>query len=404
MSKITLNIIENGNPAPADPGGGSVNTGLFTHGIGAPEAAIMLGAVLFLVILSLVLANYTYKKHKKAGRTTRLVHLVERLKTVLKNKKQVFAGLAAIAVVVTISSSTAFMQNTDGDDEETAEGGLALNVSDTDFTIEIDDEPVFAVMPVEVTVEEATEAGYTLTAYANNTSLVSTTNDSNIIPMVTMDEDELAALAENSYGLSLTEPESKDSNVYMSLSTNSSKPTIITDKNYEATEANDTVTLYYGFYVVPGVQAGTYQSSDIKYKATANRTDLAIVTFDGNGLHFNNDETRTSNVVRYATGAVTPYINKYSFTPNINENGVIQVKPLSMISLVLTKFKLMSHIPKAMVVQMMKMTTSLSGRATIQTILQQVISIVRFVLSTTRMVNMSLVLIKTQRPMLMAIR
>ena len=97
MSKITLNIIEHGNPAPADPGGGSVNTGLFTHGIGAPEAAIMLGAVLFLVILSLVLANYTYKKHKKAGRTTRLVHLVERLKTVLKNKKQVFAGLAAIA-------------------------------------------------------------------------------------------------------------------------------------------------------------------------------------------------------------------------------------------------------------------------------------------------------------------
>ena len=67
MSKITLNIIEHGNPAPVDPSGGSVNTGLFTHGIGAPEAAIMLGAVLFLVILSLVLANYTYKKHKKAG-------------------------------------------------------------------------------------------------------------------------------------------------------------------------------------------------------------------------------------------------------------------------------------------------------------------------------------------------
>ena len=60
----------------------------------------------------------------------------------LKNKKQVFAGLAAIAVVITISSSTAFMQNTDGDDEEVAEGGLALNVSDTDCTIEIDDEPV----------------------------------------------------------------------------------------------------------------------------------------------------------------------------------------------------------------------------------------------------------------------
>ena len=142
MSKITLNIIEHGNPAPVDPGGNSVNTGLFLHGIGTTEVAIILGAVLLLAVLSIILANYAYKKHKKAGKTTRLVHLVERLKTVLKNKKQVFAGLAAIAVVITISSSTAFMQNTDGGDEEVAEGGLALNVSDTDFTIEIDDEPV----------------------------------------------------------------------------------------------------------------------------------------------------------------------------------------------------------------------------------------------------------------------
>lgn len=214
------------------------------------------------------------------------------------------------------------MQNTGNSGEEEGEGGLALSVSDTDFTIEIDDEPVFAVLPVEVTVEEATEAGYTLTAYATSTDLVSTANSANIIPMVASDEDELLALADNTYGLSLTEPESKDSEVFTGLSANASKPTVITDKDYEATEANDTVTFYYGFYIVPGVQAGTYQSSDIKYKATANRTDLAIVTFDGNGLHFNNDETRTSNVVRYATGAVTPYINKYSFTPNINENGV----------------------------------------------------------------------------------
>ena len=323
MSKITLNIIEHGNPAPVDPSGGSVNTGLFTHGIGAPEAAIMLGAVLFLVILSLVLANYTYKKHKKAGKTTRLVHLVERLKTVLKNKKQVFAGLAAIAVVVTISSSTAFMQNTGNSGEEEGEGGLALSVSDTDFTIEIDDEPVFAVLPVEVTVEEATEAGYTLTAYATSTDLVSTANSANIIPMVASDEDELLALADNTYGLSLTEPESKDSVVYTTLSTSSSEPTIITDKDYEATEANDTVTLYYGFYITPDIPIGTYRSSDVKYKATANRTDLAIVTFDGNGLYFNNDETQTSNVVRYDTSAVTPYTEKYSFTPNMDDTGTV---------------------------------------------------------------------------------
>ena len=84
-----------------------------------------------------------------------------------------------------ISVSTAFMQNTGNSGEEEGEGGLALSVSDTDFTIEIDDEPVFAVLPVEVTVEEATEAGYTLTAYATSTDLVSTANSANIIPIVT---------------------------------------------------------------------------------------------------------------------------------------------------------------------------------------------------------------------------
>ena len=66
MSKITLNIIEHGNPAPVDPSGGSVNTGLFTYGIGAPEAAIMVSTILVLTIVGMVLATYIFRKCKKA--------------------------------------------------------------------------------------------------------------------------------------------------------------------------------------------------------------------------------------------------------------------------------------------------------------------------------------------------
>ena len=77
MSKITLNIIEHGNPAPVDPSGGSVNTGLFTYGIGAPEAAIIVSTILVLTIVGMVLATYIFRKCKKASKTSKLSPFIE---------------------------------------------------------------------------------------------------------------------------------------------------------------------------------------------------------------------------------------------------------------------------------------------------------------------------------------
>ena len=93
-NNITLNIVEPGSPTP-DPV--VPNTGLFTSGIGGPEATAI-GTVLILTIAAVVVA-FLYRKQKKSGKVTKLVHLVDSTKAVLKSKKRITAGLSAIALL-----------------------------------------------------------------------------------------------------------------------------------------------------------------------------------------------------------------------------------------------------------------------------------------------------------------
>ena len=59
MSNITLNIVEPGSgPTPIDPV--VPNTGLFTHGIGGPEATII--TVSIVAIIAIVALVLYYKK------------------------------------------------------------------------------------------------------------------------------------------------------------------------------------------------------------------------------------------------------------------------------------------------------------------------------------------------------
>ena len=333
MSNITLNIVEPGSPAVPDTSGTvAPDTGLFTGGaggIGAPEATIIAitSAILLLTIAAIVVA-ILYRKHKKQNKTTKLVHLVDSTKAVVTSKKKLTSALTAIALLVSVGTFIALARNavnaTDTDEQAESEddSSLTVDVSSEELTIEVGDEPVFAVLPVEVSVEEATAAGYTLTAYTDSTDLVSTTDESNTIPMIAVEGDELEALTDNTYGLALgEEPTSKDSEVYTSLSTDSSNPTIIKSMtDYTPTEANDTTTIYYGFYITPDIPYGTYTGAEVDYAAKANRTDLAKVTFDGNGLFFDGDENKTTNIVRYEK-TITDRTEAYSHTPNINDEG-----------------------------------------------------------------------------------
>ena len=304
-TNITINIVEPGSDVPVP------DTGLFTHGIGGTETTIIVSAALVtvLVILSIVLTTYMYRKHKKQGRTAKLVHIIDQTKAVVKSKKRITIGLSIIALLVSACTFTAFMLNTNNSNTSAIEGNdteqqtentnnLTINAESKELTIEVKDQPVFAVLPVQVTVEEATQAGYTLTAYTDNTDLVSTTNPNNKIPMVTVEGDEPVALEDNTYGLSLEEPTSKDEGVYTTLSTDQDNPTIIKSMTeYSPTEAEDKTTIYYGFYITPDIPYGTYTNdSEVHYNATINTT---LVTFDGNDLYFDGDEGKTTNEVEY---------------------------------------------------------------------------------------------------------
>ena len=224
-------------------------------------------------------------------------------------------SLSVLAFLVSIGTVAGLLTASEQADET-----ITPVVSGNELTVELGSEPVFAVLPVDITVEEEMPAGYTLTAYTDSTDLVSTTDSSKVIPMVAVDEGELVALTDNTYGLSIAKPESKDEEVYTTLSTDADNPTFITDKDYEHTDPNDTTTIYYGFYITPDTPYGTYTGSDITYDIEANRSDLATVTFDSNGLYFDGDESKNSNIVRYAKGA-TSATEMTSHTLNVNNTG-----------------------------------------------------------------------------------
>ncbi len=330
-SNFVLNIVEPGTPpsptptpTPVDPGAGvdptAPSTGLFTHGIGGPEATII-SAIILLAVAAIVVA-VLYNKHKKQGKATKLVHAVDQCKAIFSSRKRITASLSALALLASAGTLAALLANSGKGNTSAIEGDneLTVDISGDELTVEVGDEPVFAVAEVKATVAEAAVSGYTLTAYAEDTNLVSTTDESNIIPMVAADEGELVALAENTYGLSLAKPESQDDKTYTTLSTDADNPTFITDKDYEETGENDTTTIYYGFYITPDTPYGTYEGSDITYTAVANPA-VATVTFDGNGLYFNGDEADTSNVMRYLPNKPTTQTTVYSHTPNVNDAG-----------------------------------------------------------------------------------
>ena len=273
------------------------DTGLFTHGIGGTEATII-GSVLFLV-LSSIIVTILYKKHIKQGKVTKLVHIINQCKTVFTSKKRITTSLSALALLASVGTLAILLAHSGKSNTNAAEGNesssLTLDVDSEELTIEVGDTPAFAYLPVKLTVEEATQAGYTLTAYTDSTDIVSTTDPDNIIPMVAIPEpiepneegvgkgwSPVTTLTDNTWGLSLEQPQDQNSEVYTTLSTDQSNPTILKSiDDYSETEENDTTTIYYGFYITPDVPKGIYEGSSINYSVVPNY--ITALSFNGNG-------------------------------------------------------------------------------------------------------------------------
>ena len=300
-SNITIHIVEPGDITPVP------DTGLFTHGVGGKEAAII--TIFSLAIIASLFAIYYYhKKHKQA-------------------KKHSAIGLFILALLASLGTFTAFILNSSQSnisavdlDEQSA--NLIVDAEDTEITVELDNEPVFAYVPVKVTVPKATESGYTLKAYSEHPTLSSDTTDKTI-DLITIPEDGsenantlTTALLNNTWGLSLEQPTSQDNQIYYSLPNNLDDAIVIKSIK-DTTPANDETIVYYGFYITPDTPYGTYTGAVINYEA---EMTMATVIYNGNGLYFNNNPEQTTNDVDYITG-ITEKTVKYSHTPNVNDEG-----------------------------------------------------------------------------------
>ena len=153
-SNITVHVVEPGsNIVP--------NTGLF---MGGSNTSILLSVILVLIILAQIPIFIYAKKYNKRIRLSRIFEV----------KTSIFP------VFISLLTLTALIE-TNINATDINESDSPITVDNTDLTIELGNEPVFAYMPVTIRFKEATPAGYSLTARTDSTELVSITDSTNKI-------------------------------------------------------------------------------------------------------------------------------------------------------------------------------------------------------------------------------
>ncbi len=202
------------------------------------------------ILLVIVFCCVFYKRWKKQG-LTRLQLISRSLLLAMTS-----FGLTFLALVF-VQNSTENILGASTNSE------LAVSVDDVDIYVELGDEPVYKTASGTITVNQATTVGYTLSAYTSSSDLISTTDDNNIIPGIIATEP--SVLSDNTWGISLTTPDSKDSAVWQTLSVAEQNALMLKDI-IGNTSVGDCTTVYYGVYVTPDTPAGTYVTT-VNYNA-----------------------------------------------------------------------------------------------------------------------------------------
>ncbi|MBR2796014.1 BspA family leucine-rich repeat surface protein [Candidatus Saccharibacteria bacterium] len=202
-------------------------------------------------------------------------------KMFFKKRKMAF-GLMALAL---ISGGVVFtaLNYTEGSVQPAIahgdENALNITTEDTNITINLEDGPVYAVAPNTVKVNASTNNGYTLSVYTENSKLVA--DNGGVIESVD-DSSGLVVLGENTWGISLAEPEGHEAATWQALPA-SQDAALIIKNTANATAANDETTIYYGVHVTPDLPEGVYESGVINYVAVANAATHFTIVFDANG-------------------------------------------------------------------------------------------------------------------------
>lgn len=279
MTQIRVNVKPAPEPEPGvDEDDSTVtvpSTGIFgaldTGGNGSNGSnhlAAPVFSVVFMVLAIIVLAAYLAR---------RASHLEN--PKLSKHAKGVVTGLLLIVTSFLVFSLLKLSDNSllvhAVDTDNTDANTLSVTAEDIDIDIELEDEPIYATGKSIVTVQSATKAGYTLVAYlsGDTADLVNKTNPSAANKIAGLSSEPNQSLTANTWGVSLTEPASKDSKIFTGIPNDKDRPMTIKEVD-EATDANDTTTLYYATYVTPGLEYGAYTGAVINYIAIANSPTL----------------------------------------------------------------------------------------------------------------------------------
>ncbi|MBR6505328.1 hypothetical protein IKT18_00575 [Candidatus Saccharibacteria bacterium] len=269
-SKLLINV--NDASSAVVPDTGAPDTGMFSvaHTDGVNFNTSMVLPIIGIIVLSAVIMVgiiVAISRRKKVNRFTTHTnkHLVAKLTTL-----SVVVLLGALGVL-NADKLTGMVNATDNSEEDT----LTITASDIKIDVDLNDKAVFATGESIVTVSSATEAGYTLMAYVDSTTtdLTNETNKSSKSTISMLSSNEPAALTDNTWGIATTKPTDQTSEVFTGLTT-TLEDAITLKITDEATTANDKSTFYYGTYITPDLDYGTYSGTTITYIAIANIVEL----------------------------------------------------------------------------------------------------------------------------------
>ncbi|MBR6505348.1 hypothetical protein IKT18_00690 [Candidatus Saccharibacteria bacterium] len=259
MNQITVNVNE---PNTVDPAG-TPDAGMLT--IDHSGTAILIASIginILIVIVSIMvrrrLRRYKAKKERRANSSG----AGRNLSMVVSSFLLLF--VAAIVFGALKTNDSHFSASAADDEDPNA---LSVTVDDVAINVELGDEPVYAMASSTVTIDAATAAGYTLSAYVENADLTQEGTSDKISSLAALEP--ATNLSDNTWGVALTSPEDQDSEVFVGLPTDADSPMLIKETT-SATPAGDATTLYYATYVVPGLSYGTYTGATIQYIAIAN--------------------------------------------------------------------------------------------------------------------------------------
>ncbi len=271
-SKLLINV--NDATPTVVPDTSAPDTGMFsvshTDGVDYNVSMILpiIGiAILVIAILAIIIT--TIKKRKKVNRFTTHTnkHLVAKLTTL---SVVLIVGLFAVMNLDKLTNLASAVLLVD-DLKNTDDNSLTITASDIKIDVDLNDTAVFATGESVVTVDSATEAGYTLMAYvdSNTTDLKNETNKSSTSTIAMLDSLEPTALTNNTWGVATTKPTSQTQAVFTGLSTTLEEAMTLKSAE-EVTAASDKSTFYYGTYITPDLDYGTYSGTTITYIAIAN--------------------------------------------------------------------------------------------------------------------------------------